>query len=84
MLVKENPVEVKPEKPLSYPVLVRAKGNKHVVLMTSKHDGVVLVQGNYYKPVGHHSNSWVDADDSDVWEILPDGYSLTLTQNQQG
>lgn len=82
MLVKENPVEVKPEKPLSYPVLVRAKDAGHVVIMTSNNCGVVLIGSGYY-PIGYNSDAWVPPNDS-AWEILPDGYSLTLTQNQQG
>lgn len=82
MLVKENPVAVKPVKPLSYPVLVRAKDSGHVVLMHQSSEGVVLISSDHY-PVGYYSETWMPPNNP-VWEILPDGYSLTLTQNQQG
>lgn len=82
MLVQENPVEVKPKKNLSYPVFAKYSSTGEIYMFLDECEALIL-KHNLPKSKFRYTTTVLSINSSD-WEILPDGYSITLTQNQQG
>lgn len=63
-----------------YPLLAKAKSSDYIVLFTASTEGVVLYGSEVYK-VGHFSADWISCWDTSLWQILPEGTTITLTQD---
>lgn len=77
-LIPPTPTEPTATK---FPVLARNKANGFVVLFTDDHIGMVLEDGGgEHYSVGHYGSGWTRFNSSAVWEILPAGTKLVITQ----
>lgn len=79
MLVKEN---ITLKKNLSYPVFAKYKSTGEIYMFLSESESVIIKHDDPTS-VFTYAGDTLPVSSSD-WEILPDGYSITLTQNQQG
>ncbi len=67
---------------IKYPVLARHRSYGFVVMFTAEKQGMVVCDGmnEMGRPVGaYEHNNWVSITDS-IWQILPAGTQLILTQ----
>lgn len=61
-----------------FPLLAKHIDSDLVVLFTSTCIGVVMIPNRNYT-YGYYMNGWNSAFDSNIWTILPEGSSVTLT-----
>jgi hypothetical protein len=63
-----------------FPLLARNVAHDFIVLFSGKREGTVVHIKNKICPVGHHTNAWIDLDESEIWTILPPGSKIILEQ----
>lgn len=79
--VAMQPTPIK--KSITYPVLAQHVKNGHIVLFTDRHQGIVLRVGDTTTTtltVGDYSENLYAVTNTDHWEILPAGTTITLEQ----
>ena len=80
-LIEISAPKQKTVRPNSYPCFRKNIRSGLVVWLTSSLKGVVLVESaTGDKKVGFHTDDWLNTEDPAVWETLPHGWSITLTQ----
>lgn len=69
-------------KELKFPLLARSKVNQTIVLFTDIGTGTVVASNENWSDenLGKYSNTWIDCNNANNWEILPAGSTITLTQ----
>ena len=77
-----NKIEKEKSKEVVFPVLAEhlSQDETFVVLFLSKNKGVV-VNGNYYNPVGELGTNYVSVTDKTYWRILSPEESIMLSNN---
>lgn len=63
VLVKADSKEIQ-----EFPCFRRAIRNRHVVKFISPNEGSIIISGNSYYDIKYTSNTWVDCNDTSVWE----------------
>lgn len=63
VLVKADSKEIQ-----EFPCFRRAIRDRHVVKFISPNEGSIIISGNSYYDIKYTSNTWVDCNDTSVWE----------------
>lgn len=74
--------ELKEEKPkdlLKLPAFYKDRASSLVVLFNETKYGMVVVPNPRY--ILGHTNYWSSCDDEDIWQRLPSGSQVILTQD---
>ena len=67
-----------------YPALYCSKLTGDIVLATQNHQGVLVVAVGSRMPIGTFTDSWTSFENKTIWERVPIGCKVVLTQTQQG
>ena len=76
-------VELSATTDITYPALFKSKDTGDVVLFTGLHTGTLLALGENSSgrcTRGYQSANWTECTDDQIWERLPIGTTVTLTQ----